>query len=147
MSRVAFILGNPAERAEAVDVCRSAPSGTYVEFRDEASKRSDAQNRLMWPLLSEIARQVEWPAGSGMKLSSEDWKLIFLDALGYEMRMVPGIHMRGYVNLGRSSSALKVKEFSDLIEIIYAFGAEHSVKFKESKPEAEAASRSKERVG
>ena len=82
-------------------------------------------------MLSEVASQVEWPQGSGMKLSSEDWKLMFLDALGYEMRMVPGIHMRGYVNLGRSSSRLTVKEFTDLIEIIYEFGARNGVKFHE----------------
>lgn len=131
MGRVAFILGHPRDRAEAADLCRTAKAGTYVEFKDETAKRTDAQNRKMWPMLGEIAKQVEWPRGSGMKLTADDWKLIFLDALGYEMRMVPGIHMRGYVNLGRSSSALKKQEFSDLIEIITAFGAENGVKFKE----------------
>jgi hypothetical protein len=136
MSRVAFILSDPRSRDEAEKLCRTAQAGTYAEFMSPDDKRTDAQNRKMWPMLGEIAKQVEWPKGSGMRLSSEDWKLMFLDALGYEMRMVPGIHMRGYVNLGRSSSRLKKREFIDLIEIIYAFGAEHGVRFKEPKERA-----------
>lgn len=133
MSRVAFILADPRARDEAEKLCRTAPTGTYAEFMSPDDKRTDAQNRKMWPMLGEIAKQVEWPEGSGIRLSAEDWKLMFLDALGYEMRMVPGIHKRGYVNLGRSSSRLKKREFIDLIEIIYAFGAEHGVRFKEPK--------------
>lgn len=129
MSRVSFVLFDHRSREDAACLCETAPKGTYVEFRE--SKRTDEQNRKMWPMLTEVARQVEWPEGSGMKLTAEDWKLVFLDALGYEMRMVPGISKRGYVNLGRSSSKLTKAEFSDLIEIIYAFGSEHGVRFRE----------------
>jgi len=138
MSRVAFVLGHPAERAEAADLCRTAPEGTYVEFKDEARTRTELQNKKMWPMLSEISKQVTWPPypQNGVQLSPEDWKLILLDALGHEMRLVPNANMNGFVNLGRSSSALKVKEFSDLIELIYAFGAKHNVQFRERKAAA-----------
>jgi len=140
VSRVAFVLGHPAERAEAADLCRKAKDGTYVEFVDEDDKRSHEQNRKMWPMLTEIAKQIDWPRGSGMKLSANDFKLILLDALGQEMRLVPNANMNGYVNLGRSSSRLTKREFSDLIELIYAFGAQHEVKFRDpSQREEEAA--------
>lgn len=129
MSRVAFILAHPAERAEAADLCRSAPAGTYVEFRE--SKRTDAQNRKLWPMLGQIARQVKWPDENGIYLSSEDWKLMALDALGHELRMVPNLNKNGYVNLGRSSSRLTKQEFADLIELLYAIGAKYGVKFRE----------------
>lgn len=135
MSRVAFILAHPQERAEAADLCRRAPAGTYVEFRE--SKRTDDQNRKLWPMLSEIAQQVEWPPGTGMKLSAEDWKLIALDGLGHEMRLVPNINQNGLIQLGRSSSKLTKAEFSDLIELLYMIGAKYGVQFRAPKPSKE----------
>lgn len=131
MSRAGTILRSPTSRQLAASWCMNAPVGTYVEFKE--SKRTDEQNRRMWAMLTELARQVEWPKGSGMKLSADDWKLIMLDALGHEMRMVPNANMNGYVNLGRSSSKLTKTEFSDLMEIIAEFGARHGVVFKDEK--------------
>lgn len=131
MSRIAFILSDPLSRHEAAELCRTAETGTYVEFLSPEDKRTEAQNRKMWPMLSEISKQIRWPDERGVKLEPNDYKLMLLDGLGHEMRLVPNIRKTGFINLGRSSSALKVKEFSDLIELIYAFGAEYGVKFKE----------------
>jgi hypothetical protein len=80
----------------------------------------------MWAALSDIAMQLPW---HGQKLRPEDWKLVFLDALKHEFRMVPNLDNTGFVNLGRSSSDLSKSEMSDLIELIAAFGAQHGVKF------------------
>jgi hypothetical protein len=139
MSRIAFVLADAESRDEAARLCMSAPEGTYVEFKDEARTRTELQNKKMWPMLTEISRQVSWPPypQNGVQLSPEDWKLIMLDALGHEMRLIPNAGLNGFVNLGRSSSVLKVGEFRDLIEIIYAFGAQHGVKFREPKAEPE----------
>lgn len=136
MSRAAIILGSVTRRQLAASYCMTAPAGTYVEFKE--SKRTDDQNRRMWAMLTELARQVEWPKGSGMKLSADDWKLIMMDALGHEMRMVPNANMNGYVNLGRSSSKLTKSEFSDLMEIITEFGIRNGVVFKDEKEEVDA---------
>lgn len=138
MSRISFILADPKSRDEAEQLCRSAKAGTYVEFIEDEDKRTEAQNRKMWPMLSEIAKQVSWPPypQNGIQLSADDWKHIMLDALGHEIRIIPNANLTGFVNLGRSSSRLKKREFIDLIELIYAFGAKHSVKFKEPKAKA-----------
>ena len=72
----------------------------------------------------------------GLRLTLDDWKLIFLDALKREVRMVPNIDGNGFVSLGRSSSDLSKEEMGDLLELIYAFGARHDVVF--SGPEWEA---------
>ena len=64
-----------------------------------------------------------------IKLTPDDWKYIFLDALKREVRIVPNIDGTGFVNIGRSSSDLSRSEMSDLLELITAFGVKHGVKF------------------
>ncbi len=123
MSRHSLILG-PATREKAHRWLDKAPDGWMMEIVDD--KRSQEQNRLMWPLLSDLAAQVVW---HGVKLSSEDWKLLMLSGLKEEMRLVPNIEGTGLVNLGRSSSKLSKSEFSNLLEIIFAFGAREGVKW------------------
>ena len=101
-----------------------APHGTRLEFK--APRRTLPQNDRMWAMLTDIASQLPW---HGVKLTPEDWKLVFLDALKRELRMVPNIDGTGFVNLGRSSSDLSKEEMSDLFELIHAFGAKHGVTF------------------
>ena len=124
MSRALLILGRPDIADKAISWIRKAPRGTRLEFR--APKRTTDQNSLLWACLGDVAAQVPW---HGLKLSPDDWKLIFLDGLTREMRIVPNLDGTGFVNLGRSSSKLSVPEMTDLIELIYAFGARHGVKF------------------
>lgn len=129
MSRHVIPLVNQRLRDRALDFVRRAPVGTRIEFK--GPKRSSDQNAKMWCLLSEIAAQVKW---HGVTLTADDWKLVFLDALKRENRLVPNIDGNGFVNLGRSSSDLSKAEFSDLIELIYAFGARNSVEFSDPPP-------------
>lgn len=124
MGRAALTLNSKAERMRAVDWINRAPTGTRVLF--QASKRTTDQNAKLWVLLTEIADQVEW---HGMKLQPADWKLIFLHGLNTELRIVPSIDGKGFVNLGTSSSKLSKQEMSMLIELILMFGAERGVKF------------------
>lgn len=131
MSRALLILSSSSIRERGINWVRRAPPGTRVEFK--APKRSLAQNSKLWAMLSEIAVQLPW---HGLKLSAPDWKLIFLDALKRELRMVPNIDGSGFVNLGRSSSDLSRGEMADLITLIDAFGAEHGVVFHDLEPVA-----------
>lgn len=126
MSRATLILRSKSDREKAASWCMRAPDDTRVEFK--RSKRTIPQNSIMWALLSEVAEQVLW---HGLRLHADDWKLIFLDAMKREVRMVPNIDGNGFVSLGRSSSDLSKDEMSDLIEIIYAFGAQRGVVFSE----------------
>jgi len=77
-------------------------------------------------MLSDISAQLPW---HGVKLSPDDWKLLFLDALKREVRTAINLDGNGFVNLGRSSSDLTVSEMSDLMTIIEQFGANHGVIF------------------
>ncbi|EOW6669321.1 recombination protein NinB [Cronobacter dublinensis] len=93
--------------------------------------RSVEQNKRLWATLRDVSEQVVW---HGMKLDSEDWKHIFTAALKGQ-RSAPGIN-GGFVVLGQSTSKMKVSEFSELLELIYAFGAERGVRWSEDAQEA-----------
>jgi hypothetical protein len=124
MGRATLILHSQTDRLKASKWVQNAPDGTRLEFK--ASKRSVPQNDRMWAMLTDIASQLPW---HGVKLAPDDWKLIFLDALKREVRIVPNLDGNGFVNLGRSSSDLSKDEMSDLIELITEFGARHGVTF------------------
>lgn len=124
MSRATVLLTSQAERQRVCAWVMKAPVNTRVELKE--AKRSVPQNDRFWASLTDVARQVDW---HGVKLSADDWKLIFMDALKQEMRLVPNLNGTGFINLGRSSSDLSKAEMSDLLELIYAFGANYGVKF------------------
>jgi hypothetical protein len=126
MSRAVIVMTDTATRQRAAAWCLKAPPGCRVEFRE--AKRTTDQNARMWAMLTEVARQVEW---HGLKLSADDWKLIFMSGLNQEMRLVPNIEGTGFVNLGRSSSALSKAEMGELMDLIEAFGAQHGVVFQD----------------
>ncbi len=128
MSRVMICLTDNASRRKASDWIYSAPQYTRVEYKQP--KRTIDQNAKMWAMLQDIAAQVTW---HGLKLRPGDWKLIMLDALKREMRVVPNIDGTGVVQLGVSTSDLSKSEMSDLIELIYLFGSTHNVEFKETR--------------
>ena len=131
MSRALVILSSPDARQTVVDWARKAPPGTQVEFK--ASKRSLPQNARLHAMLTEVATQVQW---HGLKLSVDDWKLIFMDGLKRELRLVPNLDGTGFVNLGRSTSKLTKEECTDLIELVFKFGAEHGVSFQDDRKAA-----------
>ena len=124
MTRATLVLVSPTIRERAAHWVAHLPEGTRVDFK--APKRSLPQNDRMWAMLTEVASQLPW---HGIKLSADDWKLIFLDALKRELRMVPNIDGSGFVNLGRSSSDLSKAEMADLITLIEQFGTNHGVVF------------------
>ncbi len=130
MGRALIILTSPAERSKAVRWVHQAPPGTRVEFK--ATKRSIDQNSKMWACLTDIAVQVVW---YGAKLSADDWKDVFSASLR-KARVVPGIDPGTYVPLGMRTSDMSKDEMSALIELILAFGAEHSVTFHDQQSEA-----------
>ena len=131
MSRALVIIRTPADRQLACKWAMAVPVGSRIEFKKP--RRTIPQNDRMWALLTDIATQVQY---NGVKLSPEDLKLVFLDALKREVRIVPNLDGTGFVNLGRSSSDLSVEEMGDLFLLIEKFGAEHGVVFGDEKSEA-----------
>lgn len=126
MGRYSFTLKSAADRARAMRTITAAPNGTRIDVK--AAKRSIPQNDRMWAMLTDVAQQLPW---HGQRLRPDDWKLIFLDALKREARTVPNIDGTGFVDIARSSSDLSKSEMTDLIEIIFEFGARHGVQFQD----------------
>lgn len=92
----------------------------------EKEKRSTAQNRHLWALLTDISKQKLW---CGMKMEAEDWKHLFTAALAGQ-RFTQGLH-GGVVVLGTSTSKMSKEQMSELLESIIAWGVENGVKFSD----------------
>jgi len=113
------------DRQKVIRWAKGVSIGSTVEFR--APRRSNDQNALMWSLLTQISKQVEW---FGKKRSPEDWKDLATAALrGAEF--VPGITPGTVVPLGMRTSQMTSAEISELIESLIAFGTERGVHFRE----------------
>lgn len=111
---------------EAVEIIKRLPlDGSWTITFKESSIRNLEQNALMWALLHEISRQVIW---YGNKLTDEEWKIVFSAAL-HKSKIVPDLDGTGFVSIGSRTSTMTLKEMSELIELMTAFGVEHNVKF------------------
>lgn len=122
------LTGETAKQA----ACRyilAAKLGDVVTIGDET--RSQAQNRMLHPLLTDIANQREW---MGKKRTMLQWKVIMVSghaiATGAPAEMVIGIEGE-VVNLRESTAAMGKKRFSSLMEYVLAWGAQNGVKWTE----------------
>jgi hypothetical protein len=104
-------------------------AGHRLVLEVKEATRSLEQNARLWAMLGEISQQVTW---HGRKLSPESWKIMFSASLK-KQDVVPGID-GGFVVLGCSTSKMTVREMSDLMQLIEAFGAEHEVRFSAMEP-------------
>lgn len=132
MSKNIFVLYNNQDLAALIRKMQFATikkgkpvKVTVVKYEP---RRSDIQNDKMWPMLRDISRQVKW---YGQQLEDYEWKDMFTAALKRQ-KIVPGIE-GGYVAIGERTSRMKVKDVRDLIEFMYAFGAENGVIWSEPK--------------
>jgi hypothetical protein len=126
MSKAMFILQpNPhPSRRLAAQAVQNAPDGMVVTISEPT--RSLEQNARLWASLSEVSKQVDW---YGQKLTSEEWKDVFSACLNRQ-KVVPGIE-GGFVVCGARTSKMSKRELSELLEVIYAFGAEKGVVFSD----------------
>lgn len=131
-----LVLHDGPSRARAARWCQEAPAGSRVEWKPP--RRSNDQNGLLHVLITHVANQVPW---GGRRRSVEAWKDIFTAALvttEHDLEVVPGIN-GGFVLLGLHTSGLSKEQASNLIEMIYEFGARHGVNFgDEARSEAAA---------
>lgn len=124
-NRRVYVLSHDMARKNAAAFAYEAPEGWRVEFKPRT--RSIAQNDMMWSILTDISRQVDFVVNwQSVKVQPEEVKDILTAALKRETRMAMGID-GGMVILGQRTSKMTVKQMSELIELAYAFGAEKSV--------------------
>jgi hypothetical protein len=122
-----FALKSPADIARIMGYLHGTDltKPKLVVIKDE--KRPDVSNRKMWAMLRDVSQQVDW---YGKKLSDEDWKHVF-SASVEKQRAVPGLD-GGFVVLGISTRKQSQQWFSDLFEVMHAFGAEHGVRWTQA---------------
>lgn len=124
MNKRYFILSHAVARQNAIKAVSEAAEGMVVEIKEQT--RNTSQNAKLWAMLTEVSQQVDW---YGRKLTPENWKHVFTASLS-KQDVVPGID-GGFVVLGKATSSMSKREFAELIELIYAFGAERGVQFTE----------------
>lgn len=122
MSRHLIALYTEEDRKRARTYVNSAPLGTRVEFK--AAQRSVDQNSLMWAMLTDISAQKEH---NGRRYTPDQWKVIFLHAVGREVQFIPSLDGSTFLPWGQSSSDLSRAEMATLIDFMDAWCAQNGV--------------------
>ncbi len=122
MTRATIILRKQEDREKAARWARGVPDGTRVEFKE--IKRTLPQNDRMWSMLTEIALQARH---YGERLTTNEWKILFLDLLSRECRTVRSLDGVGWVPLRRSSDLSK-EEMSNLMILIEHYAAVNNIR-------------------
>ncbi len=125
-----FLVG-PTQKQYAKQIIDAAPSDYVCLIKQKT--RTLEQNALMWALLSDLSKQVNW---YGQKLTSDEWKDV-LSASLKKQKVVPGID-GGFVVIGARTSQMTKREMSDMCELIQAFGAEQGVIWTKDEPKQKA---------
>jgi hypothetical protein len=123
MTQTVWLRGEHQRRLahQLIDI---APQDAVVKI--SAPKRSEDQNAKMWAMLSDISRS----APEDRHHIPEVWKCIFMAALGHEVMLTMGLNNQPFP-IGFKTSKLNKAQMSDLIEFIYAYGAQNNVKWSE----------------
>ena len=119
-----ILLRSEYQKLLAHQLIEKAPRDAVVKI--SAAKRSDDQNAKMWAMLSDISRAKP----EGRAHIPEIWKCIFMAALGHEVKFEMGLDNQPFP-IGFRTSKLTTPQMSDLIEFIYAYGAQNNVKWSE----------------
>ena len=123
-------LTSEESREKARKAATRAPEGYMAVFKEET--RSDAQNRLMWPLIADLRKQLPWMG----ERDPDDVKLQLLNLFSSEMRMLEQLDGKGFFPVGQRSSLLTKTQFRDLLEVIFKYGAENDVQWSHDSQEA-----------
>lgn len=127
MDKQTFILASSRVRNNAIAAVNEAPPGWRVKV--EPPLRSDSQNDKMWSMLGDVARAKP----EGRNWTPETWKAAFMHSLGHQVMFAEGLDNSGPFPVGFRTSRLSVKQMIDLITVIYKYGDEHAVDWKETR--------------
>lgn len=126
--RATLVLNDNDTRTRARNWIIQAPQGTRVEFK--GPQRSLEQNSRMWAMLTDVATQKKH---AGRKYTTDQWKVLFMHACGREVQFLPALDNSTFIPWGQSSSDLSTEEMTDLIEFMFAWGAENNVVWSDPK--------------
>ena len=115
-------------RRLAASFCMEADEGVVASFRE--ARRSDEQSRKMHAMAADLSKQVPW---CGQRLSVEQWKR-FATAKLKKDKIVFDCDDKGQpsaqsglIVIGKSTSAMGVREMGEVITWFEWFGAQHGV--------------------
>ena len=128
MSATLILIGD-TQRAFAKQQIDRAPPGYVVTIREP--RRSTEQSDKMWAMLTDVSRS----RPQGREHTPDVWKLLFMSACGHESQFEMGLDNRPFP-VGFRSSRLSVRQMSDLIAFIDAWGSEHGVRWADAMKEA-----------
>lgn len=118
-----FIL-RPTTREIILEWLRGCSDGVIVEFRKP--KRSIPQNARMWAMLGDIANAKP----DGHERDPEDWKAVFMRALGHEVRFIHGLDGELFP-AGFRTSKLNVPQMTAIMDLIQDYANEKGVVLNE----------------
>ena len=121
-----FFMAHELARSNAIEAVRNAPEGYKVTI--DSPRRTDPENRLLHALIGEVAVAKVW---EGKRLPMEVWKRLLVAAWcrasGEPAEMYRSLDGQGIDIVPKRTGKLTKKECADLIEFIYAWGAENGV--------------------
>lgn len=124
--RQTFIMAHAEARRRAIQAVQDAPEGYVVQIGEP--KRSLAENSLLHALITEISKKIEW---AGKPRDVETWKRLLVAAwcraTGESIEILPALDGHGVDIVPARTSKLTKKECADLIEFVYAWGAENGI--------------------
>lgn len=141
MKRTLILTGEAARKAACREVL-AAPEGFAVTIGERDKKRE--QEAKYHAMIGDIASQCEYMGG---KRDRETWKRLLIAAFVIVLRdnakaegkddpfpecgnVIPALDGRGFVQLGVPSRGFTIKQASQFIEYLYAYGYEQGVRFK-----------------
>lgn len=127
------ILAHAEARRRAVAAVAEAPDGYRVTV--EPPKKRREQEEKYHAMIGDIAKQSTY---AGHKWDSDDMKRLLVDEfadelrqqgrpLHHDSRLVPSENGRRVIQLGIQTSRFYVREASDFIEFLYAWGVARDV--------------------
>jgi len=133
MDRKSFVLVHQLARQRAIDFVAQAPHG-YVVVVTEPTKRR-VQEEKYHAQIGDIAEQTTY---AGREWDKDDMKRLLIDEfaqamrdhgtpLRHDSRLVPSADGKRIIQLGVQSRQFSIKEASNFIEFLYAYGADRSV--------------------
>lgn len=124
MSR--FILRDATIKRNALQAVAEAGDDYVVTIAKPT--RSNEQSSKMWAMLNDVARAKP----EGRNWTPETWKAAFMHSLGHQVMFAEGLDGAGPFPVGFRTSRLTVGQMSDLITVIYKYGDEHAVEWRET---------------
>lgn len=137
--RLTMRLFEPVQAHKAIDAAWRHAKGWLVsgggrlvlEVRPET--RSDAQNRLLHALFSDVAKQAEW---MGQKRTALEWKLLFVSGHSVATKqgadLVPGLEGE-FLNLRESTARMGKARMASLLDYVMSWAIEHGVELREAR--------------